>query len=73
MYERRYDIIPLSGSWLLTDSSGLAKSYLSLSEAMGAGRTAADQWGGPVSIYLCGGDVARLVYNRVASPDPRPD
>ena len=72
MDERRYDIIPLSGSWLLTDSSGPAKSYLSLSEAMGAGRMAVDQWGGPVSIYLWDGDMPRLVHNRAASLDPGP-
>ena len=73
MTSRRYDIIPIDGAWLLTDSSSLLQTFTSSVDAIAFAKGAADKDARPVQVYLRRAGEPELNYESVGARVARPD
>lgn len=65
MEARRFDIVPIGIGWHVTDSDGVGRNYLTRQEAIKEGKALADQWSGPVQVFLWDRDnSSSMVFDR---------
>jgi hypothetical protein len=73
MTSRRYDIIPIDGAWLLTDSASLLHTFTSSVDAIAFAKGAADIEERPVQVYLRRTGEPQLIYESAGRRVMRPD